>query len=110
MKPIIVALVAVIIWNGLLTGVVLWQRQQVLNDEVDISVLTQNQEGTHDQLQKVTKALNKTTRALNKETARDAIVEDVVRKIVDFLKESVDSQPEKPSSLTQSRVNYANVQ
>lgn len=107
MKPIIVALVAVIVWNGLLSGVVLYQRQALLNDEANIGVLSQNQAATHDQLEKVTTVLNRTTKAFNKEQVRDKAIENVVRLIVKFLKDTVD---EKPSSLQLNRSNYENVQ
>lgn len=100
MKAIIVALGVILFWNAALTGVVLYQRQQILDDGANIGVLSQNQVATYDQLDKVTKALNKTTRAQNKTAVRESKLEDAVIALLKALKAASEEQP---SSLNKSR-------
>lgn len=100
MKAIVVALGVILFWNAALTGVVLYQRQALLNDGANIGVLNQNQVATYDQLDKVTKALNKTTRAQNKTAVRESNLEDAVLALIKALKAASEEQP---SSLSRSR-------
>ena len=100
MKPLVVALVAVIIWAGLLTGAVIYQYQLLLNSEVNIGVLDKNQKVLETELDQTKRLLARSRGSQVADHTRERSLETVVAAIVDVLKSVVaSSSMDHPSVL-----------